>query len=83
MTHHLSISYYQTYDRYFRFVLGYPVNMVPLSEVAGYLEDPEIQAMPIYPAKGAIQIINGVLVIRLSDDLRPEELRLNIATIDK
>ena len=74
-THHLAISYYGTYSNYFENVLGYPADLVPLSEVAGYLDDPRIQAMPIYPAHGSIQMIDGVLVVRLSEDLRPEEMK--------
>ena len=76
-THHLAISYYGTYSNYFQTVLGYPVNIVPLKDVEGYLDDPQIQAMPVYPAQGSVQMINGVLVIRLSEDLRPEELKWN------
>ena len=76
-THHLAISYYGTYSNYFQNVLGYPVNIVPLKDVEGYLDDPQIQAMPVYPAQGSVQMINGVLVIRLSEDLRPEELKWN------
>ena len=68
---------YQTYEIYFHNVLGYNANIVPLTEVAGYLDDSEINAMPIYPAQGSVQIINGVLVVRLSEDLRPEEIKYN------
>ena len=76
-THHLAFSYYQTYIHFFHYILGYPINIVPLSDVAKYLDDPEINAMPIYPAKGSVSVINGVMVIRLSEDLRPEEIRWN------
>ena len=73
--HHLAISYYQTYLNFFHYILGYSINMVPLNEVANYIDDPEINAMPVYPADGSVSLINGVLVVRLSEDLRPEELR--------
>ena len=73
--HSMVLSYYQTFSHYFRYILEYPVNIVPLSEVAGYLEVPQIKAMPVYPALGSVQLIDGVMVIRLSDDLRPEEFR--------
>ena len=75
--HHRAISYYGTYENYFRYILGYPVKLVPLEEVAGFLEDPRCLSMPVYPEKGGIQLIDGVLVIRLSEDLRPEEFRWN------
>ncbi len=76
-THHLGVSYYRTYENYFRYILGYNVRLIPLEHVAGYLEDPQIQEMPVYPARGSIQMINDVLVIRLSEDLLPEELKWN------
>ncbi len=73
--HSLAVSYYGTYEHMFRYILNYPVNMVPLGEVAGYLDDPGIRAMPVYPERGSVRMVDGVLVIRLSEDLRPEELR--------
>lgn len=74
-SHHLSISYYGTYKNFFQYVLGYPINLIPLSEVGEYLNDQTIQAMPIYPADGSLQMVDGVLVVRLSENLLPEELR--------
>ena len=74
-THHHAISYYQTYPNFFHYVMGYSINLVPLNDVAKYLDDPEINAMPIYPSTGSVKMINGVLVVRLSEDLRPEEFR--------
>ena len=73
-THHLAVSYYRTYEWFFHNVLGYNAKVIPVEEVAGYIDDPQIQAMPIYPAPGSVQMVNGVLVVRLSEDLRPEEL---------
>ena len=73
--HHLAISYYLTYNRYFKYVMGYPINLIPLSEIEEYLNDQTIQAMPIYPAEGSLKMVDGVLVVRLSENLLPEELR--------
>ncbi len=73
-THHLAVSYYRTYEWFFHNVLGYNAKVIPVEEVAGYIDDPQIQAMPIYPAMGSVKMVNGVLVVRLSEDLRPEEL---------
>lgn len=73
--HHHAVSYYQTYTWYFQNILGYSINLVPLKDVAGYLDNSQCLAMPIYPAPGGIQIIDGVLVVRLSDDIRPENFR--------
>ena len=75
--HHYTVSYYQTYINFFSYITGYSINLVPLNDVANYLDDPEIKEMQIYPANGSVRMINGVLVIRLSEDLRPEELRWN------
>ena len=80
MRHRFAVSYYQTYDHFFRYILGYSVNLVPLREVGAYLDDPQIRAMAVYPAPGSVQMIRGVLVVRLSRDLRPEEYRYNISS---
>ena len=74
-SHHHAVSYYQTYKWYFENILGYSANLVPLKDAASYLDDPRCLSMPIYPAQGGIQIIDGVMVIRLSEDLRPENFR--------
>ena len=73
--HHLSISYYRTYSDYFTYQLGYPIRLVPLEDLKPYIEDPRIQSMPVYPEEGSVQMIGDTLVIRLSEDLRPEEMR--------
>ncbi len=73
--HRLSLSYYDTYRQFFRYVMGYPVNMLPLQEGARYMENPEVLDMPVYPEEGSVRMLDGVLVIRLSEDLRPEDMR--------
>ena len=71
----LVVSYYGTYFNFFNYLMSYPVNLVPLSEVENYLHIPAIQEMPIYPAEGSVKMINDVLVVRLSENLLPWELR--------
>ncbi len=74
-SHHLAVSYYGTYQPFFNYVVGYPIKLIPLSEVNDYLNNPDIQSMPIYPAEGSLKMVNDVMVIRLSENLLPEELR--------
>ncbi len=73
--HLLPVSYYQTYPGYFHFVLGYPANLVPLSGLEPFIDDPDVLAMPVYPAEGSVKMIDGTLVVRLSENLLPEDLR--------
>ena len=78
--HHLSVSYYHTYKWYFENILGYPTgSFLSRDEVEEHLEqylaDPRILEMPVYPGKGSVCMIDGTLVIRLSEDLRPADFR--------
>ena len=74
-THHLTISYYGTYPNYFEYILDYPYSPVPLSELHRCISDPAVQQMPVYPEPGSVAMIGDTLVVRLSEDLRPYELR--------
>ncbi len=74
-THHLAFSYYRTYRGFFDFVMGYPINLVQLNDIPGFFDNPEVQRMSVYPAKGSVCMVDGTLVVRLSEDLRPEEYR--------
>ncbi|MBO6041066.1 MAG: glucosyltransferase domain-containing protein [Oscillospiraceae bacterium] len=73
--HHLAMSYYDTFEEYFEFILGYPVNIVPLEDLPELMEDPAVKEMPIFPDPGAVAMVGDTLVVRLSKDLRPQDMR--------
>ena len=59
---------YTHLDVYKRQVLGYPVALMSEEESDAYAELPEVQAMPEFPEKGSCAMVNGVLVLKLSED---------------
>ncbi len=68
----LSITYPETYQYYFAYILNYPVQFVLREEMTEYLEklDPEaVQNMPVFPEQGGVALIDGVLVVRLSENI--------------
>ncbi len=70
----MTVSYYNTYEWYFNSVLGYPVNLVPISDLPQYFTDPRVQSMPVFPGKGSVAMIDDTLVIRLSEQLEPQDM---------
>ena len=73
--HRQPVSYYRTYQSYFRYILGYPVNMITLEEAETFVTNPEVVSMTVFPAEGSLKMVDGVLVIRLSENLLTEEMR--------
>ena len=61
-----STSYSGTFFHYFNAVLSYRINWMDAAYAGPYAELPEVQAMPLYPAKGSCRIVNGVLIVKLS-----------------
>ncbi|MPM56046.1 hypothetical protein SDC9_102845 [bioreactor metagenome] len=47
--------------------IGVPMNYVDDTTLAVLSNDPQVQAMPVYPAHGSIAMINGVLTVKLSE----------------
>ena len=68
----LSVTYPETFENYFAYILNYPVQLVQREEMTDYLEklDSEaIQNMPIFPEQGGVALIDGVVVVRLSENI--------------
>lgn len=66
-TQNFSTTYYRSYQWYLETVLAYPVNLLPVENVAAYNQNSKVQQMPAFPHKKSCQIIDGVLVVKLSD----------------
>lgn len=62
-----SLTYYKTYEKYFDFVAGYPVNLLEEEEALKLAEKDEVQSMPCFPDMGACKMIDGTMVIKLSE----------------
>lgn len=55
------ITYTGTEYAYLTYMLNTNMNLTRVSN-----EAPEIQAMPVYPAKGSVEMIDGVVVVKIS-----------------
>lgn len=58
-------AYRSRYQAYFDYVLGIPVDLVEDAVWDAMWQDPRVQALPSYPAKGCIAVIDGILVVKL------------------
>lgn len=65
--HSYSTTYYETYEVYLSYYLGYPAHCVDINEIQKYEKMEQIIAMPSFPAAGSVQMVEDVLVIKLSD----------------
>lgn len=73
--HNFSISYYETYDAEFKYILGYPVNLVPENDTKQFMTMDEVIQMPVFPYEGSIKMVGDTMVIKLSEDMRTERQR--------
>lgn len=64
---HLSLTYYETYRKYFEQILYYPINLVPQSVALELQKTSEVQQMPIFPNDGYCKYIDNILVIKFSN----------------
>ena len=61
-----SITYFDSYELYLTNVLGYNINCIPKSIYTDIESLDEVVAMPSFPDKDSVKIINGILVVKLS-----------------
>jgi len=47
--------------------IGVPLSYVDSATGLQLQQDPQVQAMPVYPAHGSIALINGILTVKLSE----------------
>jgi hypothetical protein len=62
-----SVTYYQTYGWYFRYVLSYPINLLDSAASTEWGKKEEVIEMSVFPAQNSCKIIDGTMVIKLSD----------------
>lgn len=65
--HSYSTTSYETYPAYLGYCLGYPAVFVDRDRIAEYEQLEQVAAMHPFPAADSIQMVDGVLVIKLSD----------------
>ena len=64
--HGFSTTYSGTYVHFFNAVLSYRINYMVMADAGFYAELPEVQAMPLYPARGSCRIVDGVLIVKFT-----------------
>ena len=58
------LTFYDTYDQYFEYVLGLPLNF---SEDYELRQDERVQKMPTFPKEGSVTMIEGTMVVKLGE----------------
>lgn len=62
-----AIGHYSTVKPFFTQVMGYPLALVSEEEAGALAGSDAVQVMPVFPNKGYCQLVDGVMVIRLSE----------------
>lgn len=60
-------TYYEVYEQFFYYIMGYPINLASIEVSAGYSEAQEVIEMPAFPDPGCVKMMEGVLVVKLSE----------------
>ena len=66
LTQSLAATYYDTMKNYFHYYLGNPVNFGDgdIQWQVAHME--EMYQMPLYPAPGSVRMMDGIMVVKLS-----------------
>ena len=52
--------------------LNTPVEELDEETMLAISDDPEFQAMPLYPAQGSVQVLDGRVVVRMAEEYTPK-----------
>ncbi len=66
MSYRYPSNFYE-YVPFFEYILMYPANIVSNATCDSISQNRKVQAMPLYPAEGSIQMIDDVLVVKLGE----------------
>jgi len=64
-SHALQITHRNSVNNYFTYVLNLPINLVSSEETLALEASEAVQAMPVFPARGSIADMDGVLAVKL------------------
>lgn len=67
LNENIQIKNSRNYEQYFRYVLNIPVNLCESQELLNLMNKNEIKQMPVFPAHGSIEMIDGTLVIKMGE----------------
>lgn len=63
----LAVTYYSTYGWYLEIILGYPMNLLPEASAQRLASTSEVRNMPAFPKPDYCQMLDGTLVVKLSE----------------
>ena len=58
---------YNAYAAYFRYLLNNPAVMADWEQWNRIQKDPRVQQLPVYPADGCMQLVDGIMVVKLGN----------------
>ncbi|MCR5464817.1 MAG: glucosyltransferase domain-containing protein [Bacteroidales bacterium] len=64
-----SVTYLETLSDYFKYYLGYPINVAGRDTAVYFSKMPEVAEMPAFPSPGFADMIGDKLVVKLSDNM--------------
>lgn len=73
--HNTSISHTESLQWYFNYILNYSNKILNDEETKEIKTWPEVSELTVFPAEGSVKMIQNVMVIRVSEDLRSEQER--------
>ena len=59
-------AYERSHEWYLRSLLGWNIRMVPWEECVRWQKTEKAQEIPLFPAEDCVQMIDGIVLIRLS-----------------
>lgn len=62
------ITYQGTYKRYFKNILQYDINVCSDLEIETLKENEIVKEMPVFPEKGSVKLVDGIIVVKFSND---------------
>ena len=62
------IKNYRDYEAYFQYILNVPVWLCTEEQRVGLWNRPEVKAMPVFPAEGSIEMVDGILVVKMGEE---------------
>lgn len=66
-----SVTGYYTYFHYINSIMNINMDIVSVSEAAEYAALPEVASMPLYPSSESIKMVNGVVIVKFSQEPIP------------
>ena len=62
-----AVTYYESYDNYFEHLLAYPIVLLEEEESAVWAKHLTVLDMPSFPYQGSCKMIDGTLIVKLSE----------------